>query len=265
MALSRTDPFYSPKRRLLRAQKQLQNLDRKIKRFLSAKPYKLLSEPDVDQAQEILKFQFTKRLPVSCDDLAFEALFTMRSVLDQTAYAAAVASGIERPKRAYFPIAKTAADLENGIKGHCADVPKPVQALFRRFEPYQGGNGHALWVMNQLRNSAHTVLLGIGVAGANVVIRHWGDSEPLDGLNPVWDSLKNEIKFARGRKGQKANYQIHPTFVVGFDHIEIVGRSSAINVLDAAFGKVKRVLLETEAECRRLGFIKWRTGLSNSG
>jgi hypothetical protein len=256
MALSRTDPFYSPKRRLLRAQKQLINLDRNIKRFLSNKPYKLMVELDADGIHEIHKFKFTKRLPLSCDDLAFEALFTLRSVLDQTAYTAAVVSGKVRPKRTMFPIAKSAADLENGIKGHCNDLPPQIQTLFRRFEPYKGGNGDALWVLNNLRNSAHTVVLGIGIAGASMVVSHWRDSAALDGLNPLWDSAKNEVKFARGQRGHKWNYQAKPTFIVGFDDIEVAGRSPAINILDKAFGKVKHVLLETEIECRRLGFIR---------
>ena len=252
MTLSRTDHFYSPMRRLLRAQKQLVNLDRKIKRFLFDKPHKLMVEPDPDGVHEIHKIKFTRRLAVTCDDLAFEALFTLRSVLDQTAYAAARMSGIERPKSAYFPIAKTAGDLENEIKGRCRDVPIEIQALFRQFEPYKGGNGHALWVLNELRNSAHTVVLGMGVAGANIVIKYWGNSRPLEGLNPLWDSVKNEIKFARGLRGKKWDYQIQPTFLVGFDDVEIAGQTQAINILDGAFGKVKRVLLETETETRRL-------------
>ena len=210
MALSRIDRFYSPKRRLLRAQKQLVNLDRKIKRFLFNKPHELMVELDADGIHEIHKFKFTKRLPISCDDLAFEALFTLRSVLDQTAYAAAIVSGKVRPKRAVFPIAETAGDVENGIKGYCRDLPKEIQALFRRFEPYKGGNGHALWVLNRLRNSAHTVVLGIGIAGASIIVGHRGDSPALEGLNPIWDSAKNEIKFGRGRRGQKWNYQAKP-------------------------------------------------------
>jgi hypothetical protein len=256
MALSRTDPFYSPKRRLLRAQKQLASLDRRIKRFLFDKPHKLIVELDADGIHESHKIKFTRRLPISCDDLAFEALFTLRAVLDQTAYAAALASGKVRPKYASFPIAKTPSDLENGIKGYCRDLPEEIQASFRCFEPYKGGNGHALWVLNSLRNSAHTVVLGIGIAGASVIVDHRPDSHPLEALNPIWDGQKNEIKFARGRRNQKWNYQAQPTLIVGFEEVEIAGRHTpAINVLDAAVGQVKRVLLETEEECRRLGFI----------
>jgi hypothetical protein len=82
------------------------------------------------------------------------------------------------------------------------------------------------------------------------------NSHPLEALNPIWDGQKNEIKFARGRRNQKWNYQAQPTLIVGFEEVEIAGRHTpAINVLDAAVGQVKRVLLETEEECRRLGFI----------
>jgi hypothetical protein len=255
MAISRSDPFYSPKRRLVRAQKHLINLDRRIKRFVYSQPHKLVVELDPDGVNELHKIKLTKRLPLNCDDIAFEAVFTLRAVLDQTAYAAAIASGKYKPRNAYFPIADNLDSLENIIKGRCSDLPDEIKTLFRGFKPYEGGND-SLWALNKLRNSAHTALTTVGIAGATVVVSHLGDSAPLDSLNPLWDSVNNEIIFARGKRGQTWNYNVRPTLVIGFDAVEIAGRNSAINLLDHAFGIIKSILLSTEAECRRLNFCK---------
>jgi hypothetical protein len=157
-----------------------------------------------------------------------------------------------RPKLAYFPIADDVAGLEAVIKGRCRDLPDVVKTLFRKFKPYKGGN-NAIWTLNKLRQSAHTALAAVDCAGASVWISHTIDSEPLDGLNPVWDSAKQEIQFARGLIGKKRNYTIQPTIVIGFDQIELTGRKPAIAVLNAAFGEVEKIVKTTETLCRRVG------------
>jgi hypothetical protein len=255
MALSRIDPFYSPERRLARAKKHVENLKRHLSRFEDSKPYKRLVQPDADGIHETHKIKFTKRIPAVCDDLAFEALFTLRAVLDQTGYAAAVAARMPRTKYTYFPLGDDVAGLQNVIKGNCRDLPDKILALFRGFSPYKRGN-KTLWALNKLRNSAHTSLAAIGVAGTSVTVHHFEKSKPLEGLNPKWDSTKNEIAFARGKRGIDSRYYISPHFIIGFDEIDIVGVHPASAVLDASVGQVEAVLRTTERECRRLGFIR---------
>lgn len=255
MAISRDDPFYSAKRRLVRAQKHVANLDREISRFLYNKPYKITVELDADGTYETHKFTFTKRLPAICDDLAFEAMFTLRSVLDQTAYAAAAASGKVRPKRASFVIRDDAAGFENSLRGWPGDLPDEIKTLFRQLKPYKGGND-ALWTLNKLRNSAHTALIAVTVAGASVDIRHARYSAALDRLDPVWDSVKNEIAFARGKRGQKWDYEVRSTLAIGFDEIDLGVPQPAVTILNAAGHEIINILLAAEAKCRDLGFIK---------
>jgi hypothetical protein len=256
MALSRIDPFYSPERRLARAKKHVENLKRHLSRFEDSKPYKRLVQPDADGIHETHKIKFTKRIPTACDDLAFEALFTLRAVLDQTGYAAAVAARMPRTKYTYFPFGDDVAGLQNVIKGgRCSDLPDEILALFRRFRPYQRGN-RALWALNKLRNSAHTSLAAVGVVDISLTVHHFEKSEPLEVLNPKWDSTKNEVVFARGKRGTDYRYYISPHFIIGFDEIDIVGVHPASAVLDASVGQVEAVLRTTERECRRLGFIR---------
>src|ERR1700730_8094740 len=206
MAHSRTDPFYSPKRRLVRAKKHVANLKRHLARFEYSNPYKILVQPDADGIHETYKIKFTKRIPIVCDDLAFEALFTLRAVLDQIGYAAAVASGKVRPKNTYFPIGDDLAGLNDIIaRKRCKDLPDEILTLFRLFRPYKRDN-RAIWALNKLRNSAHTSLTAIGVLGSSIDVSHWRNSEPLNGIK--WNSSKKEIAFARGQLGAYSHYQI---------------------------------------------------------
>ncbi len=46
------------------------------------------------------------------------------------------------------------------------------------------------------------------------------------------------------------------TFDIAIEGIDTLGSQPAIHVLNAMSQKVERILLATEAECRRLGFIK---------
>ncbi len=213
-------------------------------------------ELEPDGIHEIHKFKFTKEIPDVWEDLVFDALFNMRAVLDQSAYAAAACSGTTRPKRAAFAIGDDEDGFENGLKGWSGDVPEKIKTLFRGFKPYKGGN-NTIWALNKVRNSAHTSLITIGL-GANVSVKHFSfeSFDNFDGLAPLWDSTKNEIKFMRGKRGQPCNYDASPSFIVGLNATEFIGGGqTAVGFLDAAFGEVKNVLIATESACRALGYF----------
>jgi hypothetical protein len=253
--LPKDDPFYSAERRLLRAKEHIANLKRNLRTFTEGNPYEKVVEPDIDGVHQIYKIRLTGSIPGICDDLALEALFTLRAVLDQTGYAAAVASGKVRPKNAYFPVADDAAGLDNVIgRGRCKDLPEEILTLFCGFEPYQRGNRY-IWTLNKLRNSVHTALAPIGVVPASLFASWWGDIPPFEPLKLNWDSVKNEVAFGRGKRGENPDYHIRPTFIIGFDEIELTGLMNATAVLDLATRKVESILRATKAECRRLRFI----------
>jgi hypothetical protein len=182
------NPFYHPKRRLERAQRHLASLKNEIGRFKRDDPYVAVIEPDPDGVHKTWKIKF-KPVPSVCDDLAFETLFTLRAALDQAAYAASKALEIVPPKSASFPIAKDASHFEKAIKGKCDHLPKEIQALFRQFQPYRGGDGHAIWILNELRNRVHTVLVPVDITRRKLGIfwseggvrleSHWGGPDEL--------------------------------------------------------------------------------------
>jgi len=253
------DPFQSPRRRLARAKEQIRHLNARAKAFFSGKknPCTQVTETDADGITQLYKFKFTKPVPERLTDLAFEAAESLRSVLDQTGYATAIASGKTDPKATYFPIADSAVQLETDVikRGRCKDLPPEIVALFRSFKPYKGGND-LIWALNRICNSSkHRLIVPIGMAVQGVRIRHMEISGTLAMLAPHWDSEKDEMIFARVGPGGKIQYDIELTFFIAFGEIDAVRGEPAVPLLSAMFGEVQRILLATEAQARLLGII----------
>jgi hypothetical protein len=73
-----------------------------------------------------------------------------------------------------------------------------------------------------------------------------------------WDPAKREITLfilgGAGYTASKSDVATNVAINVAIEGIETLGGKSAVSVLDAARNEVERVLMATEAECRRLGF-----------
>ncbi|HUD89850.1 MAG TPA: hypothetical protein VMR17_25620, partial [Xanthobacteraceae bacterium] len=131
MAISRDDPFYSPKARLTRAEEKISELDTAIWEYRNEHPPTVICEPDEpDRRTKTYKLKFTLPFPDTWTHLPMEILEATRSALDQCAYIAAELSGNTRLKKTQFPISDTVENLNNLITGRkvCEDVPAPIIA-----------------------------------------------------------------------------------------------------------------------------------------
>jgi hypothetical protein len=206
MATSQDDPFYSAKRRLSRGKKHARDLESASAAFINSQPYVRVIEPEANGITKLHKVKLIKPFPEELADIATDAFYNLRSVLDQIAYAAAVASGNPSPGFAYFPFSDTAEHWEDRAKGLCKDVPSDVTALFRAFKPYKDGN-NALWALNELRNvNQHAILVPLGAASTQVTSSGLVMRAPKDGAisfnlpmwtPATWDSCKNEMIIFR--------------------------------------------------------------------
>ena len=249
----KSDPFESPKRRLKRGKKHASRLEKRIHSFLKKKPYKNVQDVDTEGVTTHA-LKFTSDFPESCADAAVEAIEALRSSLDQTGYAAALLGGATDPKNAYFPIADTASDLDGVVKGRCKDLPPEIATLFRSFDAHEGGN-YALWALNKLCNAnKHRLLMPIGTLAAQMRLGA-GRIRGGEILVPRWNREKNQIEFARVRPGGEFKYDAEISFFVGFDEFNGVKPAPAVGMLNAIASEVQRVLVATEAECRRLNLI----------
>jgi hypothetical protein len=250
------DPFDSPKCRLLRAKQHIRDLDSRINKFFKKQPHKGVVERDANGLNELHKVRLTKPIPSQFADRTAETVEALRSALDQTGYAVAVLAGATEPKSAYFPIAEKATDLENVIKGRCKDLPPDIVALFRSFNPHKGGND-AIWALNRACTVAkHRTLIRVGMSVLKITTKGTsfieGGSLPM----PKWDSEKNEVIFGIVGPGGQFQYDLEFTFFVAFGEIEIIEGNPVVPVLATMIGEVGKVILATEAECRRIGLLK---------
>lgn len=257
--MSKTDRFHSPKQRLRRGKEHIKRLKKRLGTFFQKEPYATVKEMDADGVTELHKFKLVKPVPDICTHYAAEALEAIRSALDQTGFAAAVAAGKMKPKKTAFPISDSAAELDNLINGRrvSKDIPDEIVTLFRSFKPYKGGND-IFWALNKLRNSTHTALVPIGfVSGGlkmNNVVMAAGPNSSSSIPVPRWDSEKNEMIFARIGPGGSFNYDAQFSLIVAFHHPEITDGPIAVELLDRAATVVHDVIKATEAECAKRGF-----------
>ena len=252
-----TDPFYSPKRRIARAKRDLAKLGKRISKFFKKQPYARVVEPDPDSAHQLHKIKLTKSLPEGFTELAYDIIDGLRSALDQTVYPIAVACNTARPDRVQFPIADTTADFENILNGQCKGLPADILTLLRAFQPYKGGND-VVWALNRIRRQGyHRLLVPVGMASGTTRI-HYMHIQASGGEElppPRWDSEKNEIVFLRANIDTKVDYNLQFTFSISFGEVEGVSGQPVLGFLNAATGEVERIVLAIEAEARRIGLI----------
>ncbi|GBF25366.1 hypothetical protein MnTg02_00397 [bacterium MnTg02] len=252
-----TDPFYSPKRRVRRAKKHFGDLAVEIDAFCKSDPCADVVELDDDGLQRMHKFKLIKPLPESLADITVDALGNMRSALDQAGYVTAVASGCADPKRAYFPFASSAADLENVIKGRCKDIPQDIVTLFRTFQPYKGGDD-LLWALNRIRTAnEHRIITGVGLSSGGMHMLIDTMTMGPGGFigAPRWNSAKQELVYAVTKPGTEFSYKGQFSFHIAFGDIEVIGGQEILTVLNSLLSKVEGIVLATEAESKRIGII----------
>lgn len=256
----RTDPFYSATTRLKRAKAHILRLDKRTKRFLQTVPATNVIELDTGGVTQLHKVRLGKPFPKSCDVAATEAIQALRDTLDYIGAATAIAAGYPNPTCAKFPFGDTATDVDNDMRRGGKQLLPDIQALFRGFKPYQGGND-TLWSLNKLRNPAtHRVLTPMVPTAVKV---HFPTGAVLSGaLAPgaviwcsEWDGTKNEITFARVRQGVQFNHNAKLGVFISFNEPQAVRGRSAVAILNEIAAEVSRVLKDTQTECRRLRLI----------
>jgi hypothetical protein len=247
-----TNIFENPRRMLGRAKHHIDDLAMQINSFVQDKPWSPLREVDVDGLTELHKIKFTRRMSEDIPHIVFDAANNLRPALDQMAFQIAVRhTGSAVPKHAKFPVGPTEADMLNNLAGGCKDLPSEIQTLFRGFKPYKGGND-ALWALNELCNvPKHKTLIPVQLSGATLKFSG-GRFRGVVRQTWEWDSEKNEIVYLKTTVGTNCTYNLDFTIGIAFNNIiQVIDRKPPVAVLNAMAGEVERVLLATEAECRR--------------
>jgi hypothetical protein len=253
-----TDPLYSARLRIGRADELLDQLVADIDRFFGENPTRYISEPDPNGTHVIHKIKVLERFPIQWRILATEIIEHLRASLDHATFATFfLATGKLESNYSAFPFGKTATDLDNSVRGRSKDLCPEIQALLRAFNAYKGGND-LLYTLNDLANDCkHGLIAFIGGAIAGGEIRGTGWTGGIEFADPpIWDGEKNEIAYARVKLGTNFEHQGKLRVYVAIPNTEHLPGIGATGVLDKIGVEVARVVDEIEAECRRLGILK---------
>jgi hypothetical protein len=253
------DPFSQPQRRIARAKEHIDELDEGIKLLLAKHPYTVLVETDPKTGNKVHKLKLTESIPPRLRSIAIETAEGLRSALDGFGFASAFLSGNRRLKGTYFPIADTDAKIDTDIigRGRCKDIPDEILSIFRSFQPYKAGNP-LIWGVNQVANGTkHRALIPIGF----MIDRTFIESFKSPGLTirvdfpPIWDSENDEMVLCVVAPDNKPQYNMRFNMLICLSEVYGIFRDPAPRVLRTMAAEVERILMATEAECRRLGWL----------
>jgi hypothetical protein len=251
-----TDPFESPKRTLAWAKHHINDFRIKVAEIASDKHWAYIVETNLDGRTEAHKIKLDRDLFGALACVAFDATNNLRSVLDQMAFQIArLHTGNDNPKSAAFPFAADAGKLAIKAKGVCKDLPPEIKALFIGFQPYKTGD-KTLWAINEIANSAkHFALIPTRIDPTFIRLHvHVGGKSAA--FTSLWDDAKYEMKIFDAPLGYERQDKVTMTIHVSFDHREpAIAHHLAPRLLDAMSGIIERILMATEAECRRIGLI----------
>jgi hypothetical protein len=251
------DPFASPKRRIARARQHTENIKTGVGTFFQSRPYAQVAERNARGFEEH-KIKLTRPIPDEITDLAYEVIEALRSALDQAVHPVAIACGVKRPDLIHFPMADNATDFENVLKGRVKDLPPDIVALFRSFQPYQGGN-ELIWALNRVRRQGtHRLIVPVGTVNG-AVVGNFQQSSPLPltvYTTPKWDSEKDEVIYAVTGPHSNLQYKFEIAFYIAFGQVEgALASEAVIETLEDMAAEVERLVLAIEAESRRLSII----------
>lgn len=253
------NPFDVPKLRITSAHAQIEDLKTVLRGYVDSHPYARVVEPDVNGIDQVHKIKFTRPIPGPAINHAFQIGEALRAALDGAGFASAQASGNTRLKDTYFPIADTKEKLATDVigRGRCKDLPPQILALFEGFNPYKTGNP-PIWGVNQLANGTkHRILVPIGFEIGDTFARtfHSPGGTIRFGMPFEWNSDRDELEIGSFAPDNKVTYDFQFGYTVELREIKGVRFGQAPTALRTMTREVERIVLATEAECRRLGFV----------
>jgi len=168
MSQSTSDKLFSARLKIKRAKEHIVELDVAIRAFFDTKPYKVGTKRDPNTRRLIYNVACVEDVPMCIPVIAGEAIQCLRSALDHLAYQLVLA-GSGGPNasasRVYFPIYEDAAKYQAGKMGRIQGMRQNAINAIDAIQPYKGGKGEQLWVLNKLNNTdKHRLLVTVSSA-----------------------------------------------------------------------------------------------------
>lgn len=221
------EPFEGPRSKIARADKHIADF-RACHQALPNDLIQMIPNEDAETGYLRTTFSLAKPLPGDLKLTAADALYNLRSALDQAVCRCAVLAG-KSPDRTYFPHGKNLAGFEAAVRAKCQKVPDPVRRAIAALEPYYGGSGYLFRALHDLNLvDKHTDLIGVGTAILNPQL--WTGKGLMPG-GTLWQRTENEFKRLAPGSVSEADYQVKVTVSVTFLDVETIKGEPAAQVL----------------------------------
>jgi len=259
-----SDVFHSARLTFDRAKYHIRDFNSVVAEFIRSHPWAEFIDRESRPGSDIHKVRFERQPPETLPCVLFDAANNLRAVLDQSGYAAAIAGGKVGPTKCNFPFGDSLAEIETHIARRKAgrDLPPEILTQFVNCKPYNGGNTD-LWALNKLCNTKkHCQLTAIIINEPHINFSaNVPEGTPIgrfvapDGTTKGWDSEKQEMTLLTVPAGLDPNIRGHIAFDVAIEGVQPLAGQSAIRVLDRMSSIVESILMSTEVECRRQGYV----------
>jgi hypothetical protein len=158
--------LFSARLKIERAKEHIENLHSAKRAFFDTDPYEVGPKRDPQSGDLTFYVERVEPVPPRIACLAGDAIHNLRCALDHLAYALFLAgtggSSNAQFRQTYFPISSSAAKYKTESRGKVKGMRQNAIDAIDAIEPYKGGKGHQLWVLNELNNAdKHRLLITI--------------------------------------------------------------------------------------------------------
>lgn len=161
--MSRLPPrALGPSVKIKRSVEHFKDLQPKVAAFNDGNAYRFVTEFDAKTREHVIRIRVAKYPDALWAAMIGDIVHNLRSALDLLACQLVLANNGTVTKRTCFPIFDSGEKFKTGYVGKVSGASKEALAFIEALEPYQGGNGDALWRLHELSIAdKHKLLLPI--------------------------------------------------------------------------------------------------------
>jgi hypothetical protein len=240
--------FASPKLKVERAKRHISDYRAVHKTFTESGPISITPDVDPKTGNMMVRMIWVKPVPGDLHITVADALYNLRSALDQAASCCARAAS-QSAKETYFPHGVDKAGFESSMREKCKKVSEPARDAIAFLQPYYGGDGYLIRALHDLNLvDKHSDLIAVGAALRKVTIEQ-NVSAPAG--KEIWQYREGKFELIEGVT--KIDNDVQVTLSVTFTDVEAVRGQPVTKVLYEMTDLVSRTIDILEA-----AMIEWK-------
>lgn len=245
--------FEAPKLKIKNAKEHIRQLQCEVAQFIARNPYRVVVEQDRKTLDDLFVIRVQEQIPDDFAAIIRDVIHNLRMALDLLACGLVRVNGGD-VQDVYFPFCRNGNDFENIIKQRHIDRASPdIVDIFRRLEPYKGGNDALIAIHDLAMSDKHKIanpcfyFTGI----PNCLIAR-PDGSPFFSLTSCWiGPIKDGLTICRFPRrvlqGVSVGQRFKGRFEITFGDEQAFHRQSIIPTLYELAGLVDGIVKTFEA------------------